>query len=75
MKAYVKPYLPLPGEHEQFAAEVVDLNLKWRCPDCVHVAASAGRCSLEFRTEDLMAAASFVESRGNFTFCKYFEAA
>jgi hypothetical protein len=32
-------------------------------------------CSLEFRTRELMDAESFVESRGNFTFCKYFEAA
>lgn len=75
MKAHVKPYLPSPGEHERFLAQVTTFDFRWRCPDCIHVAPASGKCSLEFRTQDLMAATSFVEDRGNFTFCKYFEAA
>ena len=75
MKAYVKPYIPGPGEHERFADQARSFRFIWRCPDCIHVAASTTTCSLEFRTQDLMGATSFVESRGNFTFCKYFEAA
>ncbi len=74
MKAFVKPYVPGPGEHERFARQARDFGLKWLCPDCVHVRASTCTCSLEFRTRDLMEATSFVEARGNFTFCKYFEA-
>jgi len=75
VKACVKPYSPGPGECERFAEQAEALNFRWRCPDCVHVVPSACLCSLEFRTADLMNATTFVDARGNFTFCKYFEAA
>ncbi len=75
MKAYVKPYIPGPDEHQRFADQSESLHLIWRCPDCVHVVASTTACSLEFRTRLLMQATSFVDDKGNFTFCKYFESA
>lgn len=72
----MKPYHATPEQADRFRRERDLHRLRFRCPDCVHARKSPDGgmfCTLGYPNETLMKADHFVENRGQFVFCKYFE--
>jgi hypothetical protein len=74
VKAFVMKIVPTPDELQRFAEESQRFGFRWRCEACAHLAVSTGLCSLEYPNGHLAIQGTYVDPRGNYLFCKYFEA-
>jgi hypothetical protein len=71
----MKPYSATPAQAARFREERDAFRLRFRCPDCLHVVPASGACAFAFPNRDLMLAGEYLDERGWFVFCKYFELA
>lgn len=71
----MKPYHATREEIETFLQERKLYAFKYQCQDCVHSRSLEGSifCTFGYPNEDLMQSETFLESGGQFVFCKYFE--
>ncbi|MFO0751461.1 MAG: hypothetical protein U1F43_38205 [Myxococcota bacterium] len=58
---------------ERFADEVRRYGLRFRCPDCVHVAPTTLKCSLGLPNARFLAHDGGLDAAGELVFCKYYE--
>jgi hypothetical protein len=56
-----------------FVDEAKRYNLKFRCQDCIHLNTANMKCSFEYPNDDLLHLDEYVNEKGEFIFCKYFE--
>ena len=69
----MKPYDVPQEDVALFIQERAKYNLKYRCLDCVHFVEATGECSLGYPNETLMESERYLDERGQFVFCRYFE--
>lgn len=70
----MKAHFPNPDELARFADERLRFKLQYQCTDCIHENPDTGLCSLYFPNDDLMGIEGYAGRRGEFLFCKTFEA-
>ena len=70
----MKPYDATPEQVERYRREAAAFGLIFRCADCIHVEQPATLCSLGYPNRELLEADGYLDERGQFVFCKYFEA-
>lgn len=74
----MRPYSATPEQVERFQREREMFGLRYRCPECAHGKTRVSGpvfCTLGYPNETLLQAEHFLESNGQFVFCKYFELA
>ncbi len=69
----MRPYQVSEEDLKRFIKERERFNLKYRCPDCVHFNEKDGSCSLEYPNHTLMTSQKYLDSTGQFVFCRFFE--
>jgi len=69
----LKPYYASPTEVQRFKAQRIEFSFRYQCSDCVHQRLSDRTCSLGYPNRALLEADGFLETEGQFVFCKYFE--
>ena len=70
----MKPFPVSREKAARFVQERERYAFAYRCPSCVHYDVPNTRCSLGYPNRTLMESDTFLESGGEFVFCKYFEA-
>lgn len=73
MRAHVLSVSASPEDIDRFRRECAQYHFRWTCRDCVHVQPSTQTCSMEYPNDHLRTATSYLDPRGHYVFCKYFE--
>lgn len=73
MKAHVTPTTASAEDLRRFQEESRRHDLRWTCRDCAHVVPSTQRCSMEYPNALLRDPEGYLDPRGHYRFCKYFE--
>ena len=73
MKALPDELARRDAVNAEFAREVAELGLRYRCEHCAHVRPTDLVCSLGYPNAMLTGPVEAIAEDGHITFCKYFE--